>query len=106
MRKKNFNNVCYGVIKELKVNGIDFPTRIVVEYEVDNQKYTLVENLVMVRERNILLGFLPIGYKTKSLIEVNTGKKAIVGNSIKVKYEKANPNNAYLVDNEGKLTMD
>lgn len=43
-----------------------------------------------------MLGFIPAGYKTKSLIEFWTGIKAIAGNKINVKYEDSNPNNTYL----------
>ena len=104
MDYKKFNKECLGIIKELKVKGLEFPTKVVVEYNVNNKKYVLEEKLVMKKDKQVVLGFIPIGYKTKSLIKIRTGIKAIEGNSVKVKYEESNPSNAYLVDNVGKAT--
>jgi hypothetical protein len=36
-----------------------------------------IKNLVMKKDKLVVLGFIPIGYKTKSLIEIRTGIKAI-----------------------------
>jgi len=106
MNKKSCNKECNGIIKEIIVKGIDFPSIICVEYEVDGKTYEKKENLVMKKEKNIVLGFIPVGYKTKSLIEIRTGIKATAGNKVNVKYEESNPNNAYLTDNVGKVTWD
>lgn len=104
MDKKNYDKETIGVIKKIKNNGIDFPSSIVVEYTVDGKKYVLNENLIMKRNKKYVFGFIPIGYTTKSLIELRTGVKAIVGNNVKIKYDTSNPQNAYLVDNVGKVT--
>ena len=98
------NKECEGIIKELKQKGINFPTKIIVNYKVNDKTYTIEENLVMKKEKTLLLGFIPIGYTTKSLISLKTGIPSIVGNSVKVKYEEENPGNAYLIDNVSKST--
>ena len=104
MNKKSCNKECNGIIKEIIVKGINFPSIICVEYQVDGKTYELNENLVMKKEKIIKLGFIPVGYKTKSLIEIRTGIKVHAGNKVNVKYEESNPNNAYLTDNVGKET--
>lgn len=107
MKHKKCDKECIGVIKELKSKGLDRPTVITVEYEVDGVKYIINERLIMKKAKTtLLLGFLPIGYETKSLIELKTGEKAIAGTNVKVKYESLNPNNAYLLDNTGKISWD
>ena len=40
----------------------------------------------------------------KSLIEINTGMSATVGNNVNVKYNVDNPNEAYLPDNDSNVT--
>ena len=95
-----------GIIKELKIKGLDFPSVITVEYEVNGSIYELKENLVFKRNKTIKLGFIPVGYKTKSLIELRTGVPATVGNQVKVKYDEENPRKAYLPDNDSKITCE
>ena len=56
------------------------------------------------KSQKIKLGFIPIGYKTKSLIEINTGIEAVVGNEVNVKYNSENPNESYLTDNDAKIS--
>lgn len=34
-----------------------------------------------------MLGFIPVGYSTKSQIELMTGIKPVAGNKVRVKYE-------------------
>lgn len=106
MNQKKCDKECVGIIRELKIKGLDFPTVISVEYTVDGKKYVLNENLIMKRDKKYVLGFIPIRYTTKSLIELRTGVKAIAGNNVKIKYDSSNPQNAYLVDNVGKVTWD
>ena len=106
MNHKKCNKECIGIIKELRIRGIDFPTSILVEYEVDGKKYTLRERLIMKPDKKYYLGFIPIGCKTKSVIEMRTGIETRVGNKVNVKYEDSNPDNAYLVDNVGKVSWD
>lgn len=103
MQKNNCTETCKGVIKEIKIKGIDFPSEIIVEFEVSGKKYEIRENLVM-KSQKIKLGFIPIGYKTKSLIEINTGIEAVVGNEVNVKYNSENPNESYLTDNDAKIS--
>lgn len=103
MQKKNCTELCKGIIKEIKINGIDFPSKIIVEFEVGGKIYEISENLVM-KPQKIKLGFIPVGYKTKSLIEINTGISTRVGNNVNVKYNANNPNEAYLPDNDSIVT--
>ena len=104
MNKKVCNKECNGIIKEIKVRGLNFPSTISVEYQIDGKTYTLNENLVMKKDKTIKFGFIPIGYSTKSQIELNTGIEAKAGNTVRIKYEESNPENAYLVDNDSLLT--
>ena len=66
MKKNNCTETCKGIIKEIKIKGIDFPSEIIVEFEIGGKKYEIRENLVM-KPQKIKLGVIPIGYKTKSL---------------------------------------
>lgn len=104
MTKKQCDKECIGIIKEIKLKGSDFPRVLVVEYKIDNKSYELKENLVMKKDKNMKLGFIPIGYKTKSLIEIKTGIPAIVGNEVKVRYCSTDPNIAFLPDNDSKTS--
>jgi len=104
MNKKICDKECDGIIKEINVRGQAFPSVIIVKYEVFNQMFELKENLVMKKHKIIKLGFIPIGYKTKSLIEIKTGIPAVVGNNVKVRYCSENPKKAYLLDNDAKIT--
>lgn len=103
MKKINCTKTCSGIIKEINTKGLDFPSRIIVKFEVNGKIYEISENLVM-KPQKIKLGFIPIGYKTKSLIEINTGISATIGNNVNVKYNADNPNEAYLPDNDSNIT--
>ena len=103
MKKNNCTETCKGIIKEIKIKGIDFPSEIIVEFEIGGKKYEIRENLVM-KPQKIKLGVIPTGYKTKSLIEINTGIETVVGNEVNVKYNSENPNESYLPDNDSKIT--
>ena len=103
MKKSNCTEMCTGIIKEIKIKGIDLPSEIIVNFKVDKKSYEINENLVM-KPQKIKLGFIPIGYKTKSLIEINTGIKTISGNEVRVKYNPENPQEAYLPDNDADVT--
>ena len=106
LNKKSCNKECNGIIRNLKVLGLNSSTQIIVEYVVDGKSYFLKENLAMKKDKTYFFGFIPIGYTTKSLIEAKTGIKAIVGNSVRVKYDESNPNNSYLIDNVAKISWD
>ncbi len=103
MKKTNCTKTCKGLIKEIKIMGLDFPSKIIVEFKVDGKKYEITENLVM-KPQKVKLGFIPIGFKSKSLIEINTGISAVVGNEVNVKYNVNNPTEAYLLDNDSSVT--
>lgn len=103
MNKKNCICDTNGVVKKLNVQGLEFSTKVTVEYEVEGQKYEITESLAM-KPKIIKLGFIPIGYKTKSLIEIKTGIEVIVGNKVNVKYNSTNPSQAYLPDNDAKIS--
>ena len=104
MKKNKCTKECNGIIKDLKIKGLDFSPVITVEYEVNRKTYELKENLIFKKTKNTKLGFISVGYKTKSLIELRTGIPATVGNQVKVKYNEENPQNAYLPDNDSKVT--
>ncbi len=103
MQKSNCTEICKGIIKEVKTRGIDYSPTITVEYIVDGNSYELNEALVNKPYEKIKLGFIPIGYKTKSLIEIKTGVQTISGNEVRVKYNPSNPGEAYLLDNDSKV---
>lgn len=104
MKQELCTEMCKGKIKEIKIRGLEFPRVLIVEYEVNGIKYEIKENQVMKPYKKIKLGFIPIGYKAKSLIEINTGVQTIVGNEVNVKYNPQNPKEAYLPDNDSKIT--
>ena len=93
-----------GLVKAIKVQ--DYQNRIVVEYEVDGKKYTINEQLIMKPKEKIKLGFLPIGYKSVSLIEKNTGIRVKVGSKVNVMYDENCPEKAYLKENKGRVSWD
>ena len=103
MQKNNCTEICKGIIKEVKNHGIDYAPTITVEYIVNRNSYELKEILVNKPYEKIKLGFIPIGYKTKSLIEIKTGVQTIAGNEVRVKYNPNNPREAYLLDNDSKV---
>lgn len=82
---------------------MDFTSVLVVQYEVNGTQYEIKENQVMKPYKRKKLGFIPLGYKTKSLIELKTGIARIVGNKVKVKYSSIDPNIAFLPDNDAKI---
>lgn len=106
MNKKSCDKECMGIIKEIKLRGSNSPRVLIIEYKVDNKCYELKEQLIMKPYKKIKLGFIPIGYRTSSLIEIKTGIPAIVGNEVKVKYCSSDPNIAFLPDNNSKITWD
>ena len=72
MNEKKCNKECDGIIKEMIIKGIDFPSIISVEYKVNGKIYILKENLVMKKEKNIMLGFIPVGYSLYSALPIYT----------------------------------
>lgn len=94
MRKKKCTCNTKGVVKNLNVQGLEFPTKITVEYEVEGQKYEITEGLAM-EFKTIKLGFLPIGQK--KIPKVNSK----VGSIVNVNYNPDEPSEAYIVGNDG-----
>lgn len=86
----------YGTIIEHKNKGIDYPSVITVEYEVDNKKYKITETVKLVN-KVIKLGFLPIGQKKIPKINCR------VGNVITVIYDEKQPEKAYIDGNNGMI---
>lgn len=79
MKKENCTESCKGIIIENKVRSSNNSNLLTVEYEVSGKKYQLKEQQIMKPYKKIKLGFIPIGYKTKSLIEINTGVSTVLG---------------------------
>ena len=104
MNKKTCDKECVGIIKDIIIKGCDFPEVLVVQYEVNKIQYEIKENLVMKPYEKKKIGFIPIGYTLKSLIEIKTGIPAIVGNNVKVKYCSSDPSIAFLPDNDSEIT--
>ena len=46
MNKNECTEECNGIIKELRIKGLGFPSVITVEYEVNGKNYELKESLV------------------------------------------------------------
>ena len=103
MNKKSCDKECKGIIKEIRTKGHEYAPMIIVEYKIDNKTYELKESLIHRPYEKKKLGFIPIGYKTKSLIEIRTGTPAIVGNEVKIRYCSSEPNVAFLPDNDSKI---
>lgn len=47
MWKSNCTEICKDIIKEIKIKGLDFPSKIIVEFEISGKIYKTSENLVM-----------------------------------------------------------
>lgn len=104
MRKKDCTESCYGTIHEIKRRGKDVSDVLVVRYEVDGKQYLLKEPIVDKLYEKIKIGFLPIGYRAKPLIAIKTGIPVMVGNQVKVNYQPEHPENAFLPDNDAKIS--
>ena len=84
-----------GKIIQKKNRGLDFPTLITVEYEINNNVYRVTESLKL-KSRAIKLWVFPIGQmKYPGLPNTDVGTFA------KVCYNPNNPKEAYLKDNVG-----
>ncbi|HHU53185.1 MAG TPA: hypothetical protein GXZ43_03790 [Clostridiaceae bacterium] len=94
-KKKRCTANTTGQIVNIRSKGLDCPTIITVQYQVDNQLYEVKESIKL-RSEIIKLGFLPIGQR-KIPVMGNTA----VGNPARVSYNPDNPSDAYLTDNIG-----
>lgn len=88
-----------GIIKEVAVKGLDFPTVITVEYIVNGTLYELKESIKL-QNQVIKFLFLPIGQK-----RVPSLKDTHVGSEVAVLYDPTDPHNAFLPDNKGKYNI-
>lgn len=97
--KANCVQTVEGRVKELRVNGQDFPTMITVEYLVAGNTYIVTES-IKVKNEKIKLGFLPIGQKRVPVMGNTT-----VGSSAMVSYNPNNPVEAFITHNTGKANV-
>lgn len=88
-----------GIIIEIKPKGIDAPTIIKVQYEVNFVIYEIKETLKL-RSKIIKIGFLPIGQMKEPKL-----KNVAVGESVEIKYNPYNPEQAYIKENIGNLNV-
>lgn len=93
-KKKNCTSIVEGKVISLKSNGLDSPSVITVEYEINNERYQITET-VKLKSSVIKLGFIPIGQK--KIPKINTK----IDSMVKVSYNPNNPNEAYIVGNDG-----
>lgn len=83
-----------GTVIDLKIKGLDFPTVVEVEYEVDGEKYTIKESLKLKSEA-IKLGFLPIGQRKIPKVKCEKGGTVIVV------YDEEKPQKGHIKGNDG-----
>lgn len=97
MKRKNTSYMeTIGVISDLMVRGLDFPTSITVQYAVNGQTYELHDTIKLKNEK-IKLGFLTVGQK-----RVPALGDTHVGSELRVCFNPDDPGDAYLPDNLGK----
>ena len=94
MNKKKCICNTKGIIKNINVQGLDFPTKATVEYEVEGQKYEITEGITM-EFKTIKFLFLPIGQK--KIPKINSK----IGSIVDVNYNPNKPSEAYIVGNDG-----
>lgn len=102
MDKKSCDKECVGIIKSFKYGN--HSRRLIVQYEINGKIYELRELEINKPYKTIKLGFIPIGYKAKPLIEIKTGVPVMLGSKVKVKYNSLDPSIAFLPDNDAKIT--
>lgn len=86
-----------GKITSVKNCGLDYPTKIEVEYFVDGIRFSLVES-VKLKSKLIKFGFLPIGQK-----KVPRLPSIKVGTEVTVVYNSHNPTQAYIDGNQSRM---
>lgn len=91
--------VTQGRVVEIQKRGLDFPTIVIVTYEVSGVSYQISESKKYSTEI-IKLGFLPIGQK-----KIPKLGGVLVGDLVSVSYNPACPYMAYLTDNVGKINV-
>lgn len=83
-----------GIVVNLKSKGLDCPTIVTVEYEVENKKYTIEESLKL-KSEVIKLGFLPIGQRKIPKVKCQKGGLVVV------EYNEKNPQKGHIKGNDG-----
>lgn len=83
-----------GIVVDLKSKGLDCPTVVTVEYEIENQKYTIKESLKLKSEA-IKLGFLPIGQRKVPKVKCEKGGLVVI------EYDEKNPQKGHINGNDG-----
>ncbi len=98
-KKINCTKSTLGKVTNLRIRGQDFPTMITVEYMVDGELYSVTESIKLKSEK-IKKGIFTIGQR-----RVATMGETSVGAIASVRYNPANPNEAFLEDNTGKANV-
>lgn len=88
-----------GVVKKLISRGLDRPTLISVEYQVNGITYEVTESIKLESE-TVKLGFLPIGQKKKPVMGATK-----VGSLASISYNPQNPSEAFITHNVGKINV-
>lgn len=83
-----------GIVVDLKIKGIDSPTVVTIEYEVENKKYTIEESLKL-KSESIKLGFLPIGQRKVPKVKCEKGGLVVI------EYDEKNPQKGHIKGNDG-----
>ncbi len=83
-----------GIVIDLKDRGLDHPTTVTVQYEVEGQKYTIKETIKL-RSEVIKLGFLPIGQRQIPKVSCKKGETVIV------EYNEKKPEKGHIKGNDG-----
>ena len=99
IKKSNCTETTQGIIKGLKSKGMDFPTMVTVEYQVNGVNYEVVESLKL-KSEVIKFVFLPIGQN-----RVPTMGDTRVGSAAQVNYNPMNPKEAFITKNTGKANV-
>lgn len=83
-----------GTVVDTKRKGLDFPTVITVEYEVEGMKYTVKETLKLKNEV-IKFGFIPIGHRQIPKVKCEKGK------IVTIEYDEKSPEKGHIKGNDG-----
>lgn len=94
VKKKECTMLTMGTVVELKDKGIDMPTIVTVQYQVNMQTYFVKESLKL-KTSLIKIGPIPIGMRKVPKIDTT------IGSEVKVNYNPQNPSMAYITDNKG-----
>ena len=98
VNKKRCTETVMGKVIKIKDKGVDFPTIITVQYEVNNNQYEISESIKL-RCEWVKIGFLPVGQKKYAVMGDTK-----VGSMASVTYNPDNPQEAYITKNIGRIT--